>query len=93
MKSIPKPIIIWAIVLWAIVLMILGFFKLVEILNNFQNPLIKKGVIKMSEEYKSEITGVHMDGTFRIYAGKLETIEQCKNFCQWYLNVCDELRS
>lgn len=28
MKSIPKPIIIWAIVL-----MILGFFKLVEILN------------------------------------------------------------
>lgn len=33
MKSIPKPIIIWAIVLWTIVLMILGFFKLVEILN------------------------------------------------------------
>lgn len=28
MKSIPKPIIIWTIVL-----MILGFFKLVEILN------------------------------------------------------------
>lgn len=32
-----------------------------------------------------------ISGTFRIYAEKFENIEQCKSFCQWYLNVCDEL--
>lgn len=32
-----------------------------------------------------------VDGTLRVDGAKLDTIEQCKALCQWYLSVCDEL--
>lgn len=31
------------------------------------------------------------DGSLRIDTSRLETLEQSKAICQWYLSVCDEL--
>ncbi len=32
-----------------------------------------------------------LDGSLRVDLGKLDTMEQSKAICQWYLSVCDEL--
>jgi hypothetical protein len=32
-----------------------------------------------------------IDGSLRVDSAKLDTIEQSKALCQWYLSVCDEL--
>ena len=32
-----------------------------------------------------------IDGSLRVDSAKIDTIEQSKALCQWYLSVCDEL--
>ena len=32
-----------------------------------------------------------VDGSLRVDSAKIDTIEQSKAMCQWYLSICDEL--
>jgi hypothetical protein len=32
-----------------------------------------------------------VDGSLRVDSARLDTIEQSKALCQWYLSICDEL--
>jgi hypothetical protein len=32
-----------------------------------------------------------IDGSLRVDCAKIDTIEQSKALCQWYLGICDEL--
>lgn len=64
----------------------MGLLKQREEIESKMNFYWKQGATKDLLAWVCDI-----DGSLRVDSGKIDTIDQSKAMCQWYLSICDEL--
>lgn len=64
----------------------MGLLKQKEEIDSKFQFYIKDGDLKILAAYINDTSGA-----IRVFSDKIDSIEDSKALCQWYLSMCDEL--